>query len=592
MKNFFILRNRYIPALLLIILFSILGFINMNEIISSFTNEGKIINISGKQRMLSQKLLLLASNFIKEPSDEIKNRLLKNIDLIKTNHEYLLKNSTSEVITKLYKEGGLDEDLKKYIYKLNLLINSKDINLLYELNLFSEELLQKLDNAGKTYEYGYKTKLNLLQIKGIFIFISILVIIIFEWIFIFEPASNKIEKNTKSLKTAIKEKTKELQKSIDIISENVIYSRTDLNGTIIYASKAFCEISGYTKEKLLGRYHNIVKHSDMSQEVFKDMWKTIQAGKQWKGEVKNSKKNGGFYWVEAFISPERDKNNKIIGYNAVQHDITLKKELEELNKNLEKRIALEVEKNREKDKCLLEQRKMTSLGEMIENIAHQWRQPLSIISMSITNLQIQKKINILSDEDFTTNCNKINENVQYLSQTIDSFRNFLHGKSKKETFNLKKSIDSFISLVSTSIKTYEIEVDLNIPNDIVINSLKNELSQCFFNLFNNSKDAFIKNKIINKNILISANITNNELTITFRDNAGGIPDNIIDKIFEPYFTTKHQFIGTGLGLNIVYKFITERMNGNIQVRNINFNNKNDFYDGAEFIITLPLKKLV
>jgi len=144
--------------------------------------------------------------------------------------------------------------------------------------------------------------------------------------------------NNKKLKALVKEKTAEIRSLLRAFDKNVIASKTDPTGKITYASEAFCKISGYSKEELLGRPQNIVRHPDMEQKVFKDLWETIQSGKQWKGEVKNIKKNGSFYWVEAIITPEYDKFHQLLGYSAIRQDITSKKEVEDLTKNLELKI--------------------------------------------------------------------------------------------------------------------------------------------------------------------------------------------------------------------------------------------------------------
>jgi signal transduction histidine kinase len=262
-------------------------------------------------------------------------------------------------------------------------------------------------------------------------------------------------------------------------------------------------------------------------------------------------------------------------------------ELELVNENLENRIKEEVSRSRDKDKLISEQSKMVAMGEMIGNIAHHWRQPLSAITTSVTGMMVQKECGILSDEIFTKNCENINDNAQYLSKTIDDFRNLLRGDSKKETFNLKELFTTFLTLHSKTINEEKVTLEMNIQEDIVINSLPNELSQCLTNMFLNAKDA-MKNMQSKKYLLINVSKDNSNVIITFHDNGGGIEENILDKIFEPYFTTKHQALGTGLGLHIVYRSIIDSMHGTISVENEKFifNNQESF--GAKFTITLPI----
>ena len=142
------------------------------------------------------------------------------------------------------------------------------------------------------------------------------------------------------LKQVVNEKTSELTILLKSFDKNVIASRTDLNGRIIYASDAFCKISGYTKEELIGKSHNIVRHTDMPKEIYIELWNTIKSNNVWKGEIKNRKKDGGFYWTEAIISPEYDSKGKVVSYSAIRQDITAKKEVEELTFSLEEKVKL------------------------------------------------------------------------------------------------------------------------------------------------------------------------------------------------------------------------------------------------------------
>lgn len=124
---------------------------------------------------------------------------------------------------------------------------------------------------------------------------------------------------------------KTLEKKMEIIDTNVITSSTDLNGIITDVSEALCKISGYSKEELIGKKHNILRHPDMKEELYEDLWKTVKAGKIWKGELKNIKKDGSFYFVDCVVSPTEDINGSIIGFSSIRHDITDKKRIEELS---------------------------------------------------------------------------------------------------------------------------------------------------------------------------------------------------------------------------------------------------------------------
>jgi signal transduction histidine kinase len=202
---------------------------------------------------------------------------------------------------------------------------------------------------------------------------------------------------------------------------------------------------------------------------------------------------------------------------------------------------------------------------------------------------MQREMELLTNEMFDKDMDIINDNVQYLSKTIDDFRNFTKGDRTKKLFNLKDDIDSFLHLVEGSIKNNYINLRLDLNDTIQINGYPNELIQCFINIFNNSKDALLELPEENRFIFIDTHLNNKEkVIITFKDTAGGIPKDILPKIFDPYFTTKHQSQGTGLGLHMTHKLIVDGMKGIIEAKNINFEYKNKKYQGVQFIISLSL----
>jgi signal transduction histidine kinase len=242
-------------------------------------------------------------------------------------------------------------------------------------------------------------------------------------------------------------------------------------------------------------------------------------------------------------------------------------------------------------KNLESQTKLALMGEMIGNIAHQWRQPLSIISTGASGLKIRKEFDNLTDQFFFDTCDMINNNAQYLSTTIEDFKNFIKGDTVTVQFKLSENIESFIKLVESVIKKNQINIVQKYEDDITIVGYPNELKQCFINLFNNSKDAFIENNIDEgeRYIFIKQSQDNENIIITFKDNAKGIPESILDRIFEPYFTTKHQSVGTGIGLHMTHTLIVNSMKGEIKVQNKEYNYNGKQYKGAKFTITLPKK---
>jgi len=253
-------------------------------------------------------------------------------------------------------------------------------------------------------------------------------------------------------------------------------------------------------------------------------------------------------------------------------------------------IGYDITEIKQKEKLFIQQSKLASMGEMIGNIAHQWRQPLSVISTASSGLQLQKEHDILTDKIFDNTCNTINKNAQYLSKTIDNFSNYVKGDLEIVEFNLNEKNNNFLELVDTNIKKYDIDVILNTDNDLNIKGYPNQLIECFIIIFDNAKDALVQNnEQKNRYIFIDQKIIENNIIITFKDNGDGIKDEIIHKIFEPYFTTKHQAQGTGLGLNICYNSIVNNMHGSLDVENIEYLYNDEKQRGTKFTITIPTK---
>jgi len=247
----------------------------------------------------------------------------------------------------------------------------------------------------------------------------------------------------------------------------------------------------------------------------------------------------------------------------------------------------EIEKNKKKDTIFAQQTKMAAMGEMLGNIAHQWRQPLSVISTASSGIKIQHEMNILTDERLIESLDGITNSAQYLSTTIDDFRDFFRPNKEKVQFNLNTTFTKTLTLISNQFKNQEIELILDIE-DIDIIGLENELIQVLINILNNACDE-LKTKQ-NQRLLTFVNIYKKEdfVYIKIKDNAGGISQDIINRIFEPYFTTKHKAQGTGIGLYMSEEIISKHMDGEINIKNITYEYENEQYTGAQFTIKLPI----
>ncbi|RXJ75598.1 hypothetical protein CRV03_12630 [Arcobacter sp. F155] len=251
--------------------------------------------------------------------------------------------------------------------------------------------------------------------------------------------------------------------------------------------------------------------------------------------------------------------------------------------------VIDITELKQKDQLLFQQSKMASMGEMIGNIAHQWRQPLNTISTCASGIKFEKEFGVLNNDRVADTMDIIVENTQFLSKTIDDFRNFFKSDKKTERFITRLIIKRALKLLDASLKNHEIELFENyLEEELLYEGLSNEFIQVFVNIINNSKDAFIANNVEHRVIYINESTEANNYVLEIKDNAGGIPENIIDKIFEPYFTTKHKAQGTGIGLYMSHQIIADHMHGNIKAENININYDNKHYKGASFKILLPL----
>lgn len=234
--------------------------------------------------------------------------------------------------------------------------------------------------------------------------------------------------------------------------------------------------------------------------------------------------------------------------------------------------------------------KVMAQQELIGNIAHHWRQPLNIISVSASSIKLKLELddNIIKEE-LIDSYNEIIKQTQFMSKTIEDCRDLFTGdEDSKGEFSLSKAINSAISINIGLFESNFITVKTNYEEDVILNQDKSQFVQALLNIFHNSKEAFLLNQIKTEDRYIFINVKKEEenTILSIKDSAGGIKENIINKIFEPYFTTKHPSIGIGLSLYMTYKTIVDKMNGNIIAQNVKFKYMDRELSGAEFKIVL------
>ena len=382
-----------------------------------------------------------------------------------------------------------------------------------------------------------------------------------------------------------------LQQYQEAIENSNIVSKTDVNGIITFVNDEFCKISGYTKEELVGKNHNIVRHPDVPASKFKLLWKTIKSKNIYKGTVKNLSKDGSTFYVNTTVIPILDEKGEIEEFIAIRYDVTKEvfyreslekkereleelneelekrveektRELKELNETLEKRVKEEIAKNEEKQKVMFWQSRFASLGEMLANIAHQWRQPLT--ELNLTLFSMKKAALREESEAVETLYNESKVLIQNMSNTIEDFSNFFKPEKEKQHFMLRESIEEALHILKRVLKRDMIQVQTTYEDAMVL-GISNEFTQVIVNLLKNSRDAFVENGVLIREIHIEIKKDAEFAYVSVEDNAGGISEKERYKIFEPYFTTKHASQGTGLGL-FMSKMICEKgFNGSLDV---------------------------
>jgi PAS domain S-box-containing protein len=256
--------------------------------------------------------------------------------------------------------------------------------------------------------------------------------------------------------------------------------------------------------------------------------------------------------------------------------VALEQQLREFNQDLTQEIERKVDDLREKDRLLIHQSKMASMGEMIGSIAHQWRQPLNALGLSIQDAKDAFEHNELDHAYLQSFSTKSMKQIKFMSKTIDDFRNLFSPNKNTEQFNVDEIIEIIKNLVSTQLNVHHIKLE-STQTDQMITTYKSELLQVLLNIVNNAKDAIIeRNDHHQHRITIEMQKRQNNVKILVCDTGGGIPEDVLPRIFEPYFTTKFESKGTGLGLFMSHKIVTEILQGSLKASNTQ--------EGACFVI--------
>lgn len=341
---------------------------------------------------------------------------------------------------------------------------------------------------------------------------------------------------------------------------------TDEKGNILNVNHAFTDITGYELSEINGNLTTMLKSTQHDESFYQTMWAKILMHGIWQDEICNKNKQGEFYTLLLNINAIKNEKDEITNFVAIATDITQMKE---------------------KEKILRVQSKMATMGEMLNNIAHQWRQPLSTITSAASGILVQKDIEVLDDETLYSMLKGIIKSSEYLSKTIEDFRNYFRHDKVLTIFDINHLIKNDLTIVEAILKNNHIKLILELEGTLSIQNFQNELIQALMNIIHNSKDA-LSSKENNRLLFIKTKRVGQEIELLIRDNAGGITSDVMDKMFDPYFTTKHKSQGTGIGLYMTHIIVVEHMGGKIKVQNSEFEYENTMQKGLDFYIYLPI----
>ncbi len=350
--------------------------------------------------------------------------------------------------------------------------------------------------------------------------------------------------------------------------------------TVFFATEQITRISGYSLEEMSPPdFWANGLHPDDREAALANQEILLRDGRL-EHQYRFRHKNGGWIWIEDRLVAICDEHGKLCEIVGSWLDITQRKQAEQallkINETLEAKVAQEVSSNREKDHLLIRQSRLAAMGEMLGNIAHQWRQPLNTLALILGNIKDAYEFNELSESYLQEEINKGNEVIKRMSGTIDDFRNFFNPNKQATLAGLLDIVENAHSLVAASFSNHGISVHIDRSRDAEAEIFPNELAQVILNLLANAKEAIIEKKIANGDIRIAIRNSEKQAIITVSDNGGGVPEDLLPKIFEPYFTTKIK--GSGIGLYMSKK-IVELMNGRIEAHNTD--------EGLEISIILP-----
>ena len=380
----------------------------------------------------------------------------------------------------------------------------------------------------------------------------------------------------------------------------------DMQGHFLEVNDRYCRMIGYSQQELLAMKIADVEAMESNADIATKIKRIKELG-EIHFESRHQRKDGIIIDVEVSVQyiqfgggqmvcflrdiTERKRSEGLAHEQAVllelevadrqlaQEHLAVKQlQLEALNNSLQERVSEALTELRQRDQMMISQSRQAAMGEMIGNIAHQWRQPLNALSMLLANIQMTHMYNEITADFMKNVLEKGNQLIQKMSTTISDFRNFFLPDKESVSFSANSQVNHALSLVEAELNSQNIKIHLEADSEMLLTGLPNEYSQVILNLLSNAREAIKENSIPEGIIKIRLFERDGFACADVSDNGGGIPVDVIDKIFEPYFSTKE--MGTGIGLYMSKMIIERSMNGTIEARNID--------SGAEFVVSIPL----
>jgi len=544
MQLFNKLNTQFKLIILFVIIFSsilILGYTSI-QISENAKNELKVVHFKSQEVLLlqeniitplyklreaSQNLVMAPNKKLRIPIEQEMNKITADIDATFSHHTY--PNTKLFKMWQEYKvfievtKNYLKDDFEEGAYINVTTAGKAQFNKLLNALLQEQSLL--LSNAKLAYTSAVEDASQLKIDIFIYVLLILFFVILIGWF-----VSNNIVKSVHKVQNG-------LNQFFDYLN-----NQKNKAQKIQFSSNDECS---QMATMINQNVENIQNNIEQNELLIKDATKVLENIKCGNLGTRLTKQT----------------NNKALNELKIMMNDTIE--------NLEDKIQKEITQRVTQEKILIQQSKLASMGEMIGNIAHQWRQPIAEVSAILTNMKITYRFNKLTPTYFSAKIDEANKLTTYMSQTIDDFQNFFNPQGEKELFSIEQACKDAFFIVESSLKYHNIKVVFNIIKNSEVYGYKNEYSQVILNILSNAKDIFIQENIANPLISIEIKTGEHYVIVKIEDNAGGIEEELLEKIFEPYFTTKHKTKSTGIGLYMSKNIIEKSMQGFINVVNKN-----------------------